>query len=195
MRIKFFLAAPPVSTVLAVLILLSVFLSREASVTEALPAFLPYEQSFVSVELVGDGLTKGVYQFSDGLTPYGVMELTVPSLVDDLTKDPAWLKPLCDGESIRIFKKDRQISILRQSWMKASHRVALAIPLHPDRMSRMDWTVLSGVGDALAERIENDRQENGDFGHLDALMRVKGIGKKRIDRWRDFFEDVQVAVL
>ena len=190
MRIKLFLSAPPVSAVLAVLVLLSLLLSREASVTEELPAFLPYEQSFVSVELAGGGLLKGVYQFSDGLTPYDVIELTEPSLIDDLTKDLAWFDPLRRGESVRILKKDRQISILRRSWMTASHRIAMAIPLHPDRMSQMDWTVLSGIGESIAERIESDRQKNGDFGRLDALMRVKGIGKKRIANWRYFFEDV-----
>jgi competence protein ComEA len=65
----------------------------------------------------------------------------------------------------------------------------MAIPLHPDRMNINDWTFLPGIGAALAERIENDRQENGDFGSLDALIRVKGIGKKRISNWIEFFGD------
>lgn len=190
MRIKTFSQAPPCFIVLAVLIVLSVLLSREASTTEDLPVFLPYEQSFVSVELVGAGWASGVYQFSDGLTPWGVIKLTDPSLVESLTTDPAWFLPLRDGESLRIIKKAQKISLLRGSWMKASHRVAMAIPLHPDRMNKVDWTVLSGVGDSLAERIEKDRQKNGDFESLDALIRVKGIGKKRIDRWRYFFREV-----
>jgi DNA uptake protein ComE-like DNA-binding protein len=44
------------------------------------------------------------------------------------------------------------------------------------------------VGDALAERIEINRQNNGDFKVFDALIRVKGVGEKRIESWRAFFE-------
>lgn len=65
--------------------------------------------------------------------------------------------------------------------------MAMGISLNPDRMSRADWTALPGVGPTLAERIENERQKNGEFGSLDALNRVLGIGKKRLDLWRKFF--------
>jgi len=188
MPIKPSLQAPPVLIVLAVLIVLGVFLSREASLTEGLPAFLPYEQSFVAVELAGVGLVPGVYQFYDGLTPRDVIKLTGPWLGENLTKDPTWSRPLRSGESLRFVKKGRQIEILQQGWMPASHRLAMAIPLHPDRMSTQDWTVLPGIGPALAERIENDRQKNGEYGALNALMRVSGVGTKRVSRWMQFFQ-------
>jgi len=189
MRTKLLLQSPPVLTVLVVLVFLSVLLSREASVTEDLPAFLPHGQSFVYVELAGVGLEPGVYQFYDGLTLRGVINLTAPWLAESLIKDPAWSHPLRGGESLRFVKKGRQIEILQQGWMPASHRLAMAIPLHPDRMSALDWTVLPGIGPALADRIENSRQKNGDYGSLDALMRVKGVGAKRIASWKGFFGD------
>ena len=178
---------PPAIIVLAVVIFLSLILSREASTTEGLPAFLPLERDYVQVELSGDNLESGVYQFYDGLTLGDVIILTEVLPRDILTTDSIWSKPLRGGESFKIIKKDQKIGILFQGWMKASHRVAMSIPLHPDRMSRTDWKALPGVGDAFAERIEKDRQVNGDYGHLEALVRVKGIGKKRVDSWREFF--------
>jgi competence protein ComEA len=178
---------PPVITVLAVVIFLILLLSREASTTEGLPAFLPLECDFVHVELTGDGLESGVYQFYDGLTLGDVTKLTEGLSREILTTDPVWYQPLRGGESFKIIKKDQKIEVLFQGWMKASHRVAMTIPLHPDRMSRTDWNALPGVGDAFAERIEIDRQVNGDYGHLEALVRVKGIGKKRVNSWREFF--------
>ena len=190
MQIKTFLPTPPILTVLAVLVFLSALLSREASLTEDLPLFLPAAQHFVSVELVGDELLAGVYQYYDGLTLRDVIKLTCPLSVKSLTSDPIWSQPLRDGESLSIVRKDQKISILGRNWMRASQRVALAIPLHPDRMSIKDWTALPGVGDALAERIENDRQKNGDFNRLDSLIRVNGIGKKRVLSWREFFGEV-----
>jgi competence protein ComEA len=187
MRIKLFSQTPPALTVLAVLAFLCVLLNREASIKEGLPVFLPMEQSFVSVELMGEGLASGVYQINDGLTLSSVMELTGVSQVESLSDDSVWLQPLQGGESFRIVKKDQEIEVIQRGWMPASHRVAMAIPLHPDRMNVNDWAFLPGIGVALAERIEKDRQKNGDFGSLDALIRVKGIGKKRISNWNMFF--------
>lgn len=187
---KLFSKTPPALSVLAVLVLLAVLFSREASVTEALPAFLPHEQGLISVELAGVGIVPGVYQFYDGLSIRAVIKLTDPSLLENLSKDSDWSHPLRDGESLLFVKKGRQIEILQQGWMPASHRLAMAIPLHPDRMSVHDWTALPGIGVALAGRIEHDRQKNGDYGTLNSLMRVKGVGEKRISSWKSFFEEV-----
>ena len=182
--------APPALAVLAVVCFLGVLLSRETSTMEALPAFLPLNQTFIHLELVGEGLTSGVYQFNDGLSFLDVIKLTGPFPGESLSSDTVWSQLVLDGESLRIIRNDQEIGIIRQGWMKASHRVAMAIPLYPDRMSRTDWTFLPGVGDALAERIEKDRQKNGDYKVLEALMRVKGVGEKRIDSWRKFFVKV-----
>ncbi len=155
---------------------------------EALPVFLPLEQGIVQVELISDGLEPGVYQFNDGLTPRDVIRLTDPVSAENLAIDSDWSKPLRGGESFRfLIKKGQKITSLQRRWMSASHRMALAIPLHPDRMSKKDWKALPGIGNYLAERIENNRQINGDFGCLEALRRVKGIGEKRVNRWREFF--------
>ncbi len=74
--------------------------------------------------------------------------------------------------------------------MAAGQRVALSIPLHPDRMIGSDWLFLPGIGERLAGRIEADRQINGDFGALKQLARVKGIGQKRVMSWQQFFVDM-----
>jgi competence protein ComEA len=63
----------------------------------------------------------------------------------------------------------------------------LGIRLHPDRMTREDWEVLPGIGPRLSERIEMDRQLNGDFGGYRRLERVRGIGQQRIKQWEEFF--------
>lgn len=190
MQIKHFFHAPPRLFSLAVLVFLGVLLYREASTLENLPVFLPDEQDFIYIELEGDGLMSGVYQFNDGLSVCDVINLTDPLLAETLIIDPAMSPPLRNGESLHFVRKDRKTSLLDRGWMKASHRLSLAIPLHPDRMSTDDWTVLPGIGETLAKRIENNRQINGDFGRLDALKRVKGIGSKRLDSWRKFFGGV-----
>lgn len=46
--------------------------------------------------------------------------------------------------------------------------------------------LLPGIGELLAERIVNDREENGPFQSLDDLNRVPGVGPVIIDRLRPF---------
>ena len=187
MRVSSFSKTPPALGVLAVLVFLGALLGREASISEDLPVFFSQQADILHVELTGDDLIPGLYQFCDGLTPYDVIKLTTALSVDSFRADPEWSQPLRNGERLRIVKKDQKIALLQREWMSANHRMAMGIPLHPDRMSSDDWTALPGIGVGLAERIEVDRQKNGECGSFDALLRVKGIGKKRLDSWKEFF--------
>lgn len=182
--------APPRLFSMAVLVFLGMLLNREASTLEDLPVFLPCKQNFIYIEVDGGGSTQGVYQFNDGLLISDVIKLTDPVSAKDLINDPVMSQLLRNGKSVHIVRKDRKTSLLDGGWMKASHRIALAIPLHPDQMSTLDWMTLPGIGKTLAKRIEKDRQKNGDYGSVDALTRVKGIGVKRVDSWRKFFDGV-----
>lgn len=189
-RAQRFFRVPPAFIALALLLFLGVLLSREASTRGVLPAFLPLEREVVHVELSGEGLVAGVYQFYDGLTLYDVIKLTDPLSTENLSIDFDWSQPLRTGESFKFARKGQKITLLKRGWMSASHRMALTIPLHPDRMNATDWQALPGIGNVLAERIEIDRQKNGDFWHLESLIRVKGIGEKRVNSWREFFREV-----
>lgn len=48
-----------------------------------------------------------------------------------------------------------------------------------------DLTSLPGVGPATASAIVRDREENGPFAGVDDLMRVSGIGEKKLAKIRD----------
>lgn len=97
-----------------------------------------------------------------------------------------WPPPVT-GQRLDFFCNSLNFLDISYSWMPASKRMALAIPLHPQRMNQEDWQALPGIGPRLAARIEEDRQLNGDFGALEELMRVRGIGPKRINDWRSYF--------
>ena len=45
---------------------------------------------------------------------------------------------------------------------------------------------LAGITQELAQRIADDRSENGRFSSVDDLLRVKGIGPKTLDRLRPY---------
>ncbi len=45
---------------------------------------------------------------------------------------------------------------------------------------------LPGIGETLAKRILADRKENGPFTRAEDLMRVSGIGEKKLSRMRPY---------
>ena len=48
----------------------------------------------------------------------------------------------------------------------------------------IEWVQMRGIGETLANRIIEDREQNGPFESIDDLQRVKGIGPKTIEKLR-----------
>lgn len=152
-----------------------------------LPAVMRLQPQLITVA-VGDSKGRyGIYQFHDGSKLLDVIKLTegVPSEKILLQTSPD--QPVLAGERIEVAKSEGKYFLLERSWLSARHRMLLQIPLHPDRMTLLDWEALPGVGPKLAASIENDRQKNGEFNEFFALERVKGIGPKKLEAWRDYF--------
>ncbi len=138
--------------------------------------------------MLGEGFTDaGIHQFNDTATPVDVIKLTETLMAVESADGPEWQLPLVPGERLDLVRGTAPGLTLRRGMMTAEARINLAIPLHPDRMSRDDWQALPGIGVKLAEVIEEDRQKNGNFGTLEGVARVKGIGPGRLSRWRPFF--------
>ncbi len=96
------------------------------------------------------------------------------------------------GERLMICQGDKDTGKVRRSWMSAARRITLQIPLHPDCMTIADWEALPGLSTKLAERIEADRRQNGDFETLENLCRVPGIGQGLLRKLKPYF-DVETA--
>lgn len=45
---------------------------------------------------------------------------------------------------------------------------------------------LPGIGETIARRIVADREKNGRFGKVEALSRVRGIGRKKLEQIRPY---------
>ncbi len=52
--------------------------------------------------------------------------------------------------------------------------------------SRRELEALPGIGKTLADRIVSYRSIHGTFNHVDDVMKVSGIGKKRLQRLEPF---------
>ncbi|PLX79671.1 MAG: hypothetical protein C0616_10710 [Desulfuromonas sp.] len=113
--------------------------------------------------------------------------MTVSACRDLGSSGEKWQKLLINGGRYYLNVNSGSRCDLRSGWMTSGKRMALGIPLHPNRMTRKDWEQLPGIGPSLANKIEKDRQKNGDFVSIEDLARVHGIGKARISNWNRFF--------
>ena len=66
----------------------------------------------------------------------------------------------------------------------APPRRSVTFPIDLNTAAREDFLELPGIGDKLAERIVAYRKSHGAFRNVEELRKVKGIGKKRMDRVR-----------
>lgn len=75
-----------------------------------------------------------------------------------------WGAPLVEIERLPSRQYDYQLDINRATWI--------------------EWTLLEGIGEKLAQRIVTYREEHGPFTVVDDLSNVPGIGPKTLDRIR-----------
>ena len=156
-------------------------------VREELPAVVRLEPQLTTVAVADSRGNYGLYQFRDGSKLIDVIILTDGISVARQLLESFPDQSVFSGEIIKVLNSEGESLRIERSWLSARHRMLLHIPLHPDRMTTLDWETLPGVGPKLAAAIEVDRQKNGDFDEFSALNRVKGIGPKKLEAWQAYF--------
>ncbi len=62
----------------------------------------------------------------------------------------------------------------------------LAGPVDLNRAGLQDLVSVPGIGPKTAARILRERSDRGPFASVDDLDRVRGVGRKRIEKWKAF---------
>lgn len=180
----------PAGSGLLLLVMLSSLLwskGRELLCEEELPAFFLARSAPNLLLFEGEFSSQGLHQYSDGDRLDSVIKMAIPpGAVYHSVGEIEDGRPLPGLTVTACINADKTLAV-SLGWMPARQRMALGIPLHPDRMGLSDWQALPGIGPKLAFAIEKNRQENGEFGSLEALERVRGVGPKRIEAWRRYF--------
>jgi competence protein ComEA len=61
-------------------------------------------------------------------------------------------------------------------------------PIDLNQASAEQLTRLPGIGEALAKRIVDFREQHGPFKRVEDLMKVKGIGEKSFEKLRPYIK-------
>ena len=161
---------------------------REVFRKEAFPAFFVAPPARNLLLFEGDFQNPGLHQYSDGESLLTVIKVANPGRANYRLDNVSAAGEPISGQAVSGRHDGEKNIAVTVRWMAAKQRMALGMALHPDQMTLADWPALPGIGPKLAITIENDRQENGDFGSLEGLKRVRGIGPKRIEAWKKYFQ-------
>jgi competence protein ComEA len=152
-------------------------------------AFLRQSSVSVTFRLSGDapGVRAGVYSLPVGATVGDVMKMALKKEAPQSFDSSLLAQDLHQGDIVKIAWKEHDSPEISIGSMPVRERMLLGIPLEPDMLDASDWEVLPGIGPKLARAIVDDRQNNGDFGCLEGLKRVPGVGEKLLHRIALFF--------
>ncbi|MDH3975647.1 MAG: helix-hairpin-helix domain-containing protein [Deltaproteobacteria bacterium] len=85
------------------------------------------------------------------------------------------------GDSLRVSEEG-----MSKGRMRGGTLLILGLPINVNNASVQDLTAISGIGPKTAAAIVNYREKNGPFNTLPDLIKVKGIGKKRLAKMERF---------
>lgn len=141
----------------------------------------------IVVRLAGDFPRPGVYRLPDGASSVTAIKMTLPAESLPEGWERVSTKALASGDVLTLQLRDGEIAELSLTVMEVKERMLLGIPLHPDLLNTAEWASLPGIGPVLSERIVSDRHKNGAFGALEGVLRVPGIGPRKLEGIRRYF--------
>ena len=142
------------------------------------------------VRISGDVRSPGAYPVSANNMTNDVIALANPACaVDQAGKrvyavSGAHFRVVCPGDGGQ--------AVIISGTMSGPERLALNIPIDLNQATAGDLESIPGIGPVMAQRILRYRQNNGDFGRLEELLMVEGIGEKKLQRLRNYLQVVKI---
>jgi competence protein ComEA len=138
------------------------------------------------IEIAGTVKNPGIYAFNNPPTAYQAIQNAggptsrhhlPPKTTDD---------PLDTGTRVELQESNTDRPRLIITPMGSRERFVLAIPIELNEAGVEDLVMIPGIGHRLARRIVEFRKSHGPFKTWHELRRVKGIGPKKVERFRSY---------
>jgi competence protein ComEA len=150
-------------------------------------AFLHGIPAGIAVRLKGSVSQPGVYWFSAKPDAQTVISMTAPPVLGKVANRALLTTRLENGDIVEVHAVNGERFEIATKKMKATEKMTLGIPLVPDELDLDDWESLPGIGPGLAKNIMSNRQKYGDFGAIESLERVPGVGEKKLKELKRYF--------
>lgn len=144
----------------------------------------------VYVDVDGAVVRPGVYRLKDGARVSQAIDaaggLTAEADVTGLNR----ASKVADGQKIYVPKVGEQQTVSADGGadggaVLASGANDVAGLVNINMASAAELQTLSGIGPSMAQSIIDERTKNGAFASVDDLMRVSGIGEKKLAKIKD----------
>lgn len=144
----------------------------------------------VYVDVDGAVVRPGVYRLKDGARVSQAIDaaggLTAEADVTELNR----ASKVADGQKIYVPKVGEQQTVSADGGadggaVLASGANDVAGLVNINTASAAELQTLSGIGPSMAQSIIDERTKNGAFASVDDLMRVSGIGEKKLAKIKD----------
>lgn len=176
--------------VCAALLLVSLYInSRTGQNVSARPAFVMVSSGRMLIKVSGDVRYPGVYEVPVNGLAAAVIKMAVPVKPLEQEMLPVSLR---NGQAVTVSLHGNDSTRITVDLMTVPERMVLGIPLDIASMNEADFDRLPGIGPALAKRIVTFRQLNGGNLHVNDLAAIEGIGEKKLNQIRTFFQPAEM---
>jgi len=178
-----------VMVVCAALLVVPLYInSRTGQNVSARPAFLMLSSGRMLIKVSGDVRYPGVYEVPVNELAATVIKMAIPVKPLELEMLPV---PLQNGQAVTVSLHANDSTRITVGLMTVPERMVLGIPLDIASMNEADFDRLPGIGPALAKRIVTFRQLNGGNLQFNDLAAIEGIGEKKLNLIRKFFQPAE----
>ncbi|WP_158217565.1 helix-hairpin-helix domain-containing protein [Lottiidibacillus patelloidae] len=136
------------------------------------------ESAPIVVDVKGAVQAPGVYQMEKGDRVIDVIEKAGGLIVNANDDVVNFAQILYDEMVIYVPKKGEEVKSEFNSSMNSNK-------ININSASVSELMTLKGIGEAKAEAIVSYREQHGKFDNIDDLLKIKGIGDKTIENFRD----------
>jgi competence protein ComEA len=136
-----------------------------------------FNTTLIVVHVCGAVKHPGVYSLPAGSRVFEAVEKAGGALSQARLEGVNLARQLSDGEQVYIPRRGESLSVLPKS--KQTPLIDL------NRATAEELESLPGIGEELARRILEYREENGSFKSVQELLEVKGIGEGKLEEIKD----------